>query len=105
MIIKDKSIEYKISKAERVILLCLFENQNDVVSYEYLMNLGWGSISDSTKASLSVSISNIRKCLTYTNFTIITSRKEGYVLKESSANCSYFKRLKLRMRSLLSSEV
>jgi DNA-binding winged helix-turn-helix (wHTH) protein len=42
MIIKDKNIEYKISKAERVILLCLFESQNDVVSYDHLMKLGWG---------------------------------------------------------------
>ncbi|MFM2607263.1 helix-turn-helix domain-containing protein [Vibrio chagasii] len=102
ILIKDKNIEYKLSSPERLILLCLLENENELMTYEYLMQVGWGVSSSSAKASLSVSVCNLRRYLKYSNFRIVTVRKEGYLLSHVGMQYGLIRRLIKRIISRFS---
>lgn len=87
---------------ERKVLLCLLDNENKLVSREYLLAQAWPGriVSDNT---ISVAMHNLRKVLMHIDtkaYSLITVRNAGFIFSSERAGLKPVASLDMLLESL-----
>ena len=72
----------ELSPLEYALLICLIDNQEELVLYQDLFKLVWQTEDASDVRTVMVHVSNLRKKMGETGKLIHTVRSAGYIFKE-----------------------